>query len=662
VPEDLPLEPTFHFKRPPTNRIYAITPRAYREQRDRLFPMIVKAAREFLPATGKARQAVHHVPDIGRMTLDQVFRKAALDHILTGEGDWPGEDLPSMDMGDFDRIASQFKKEELQVYLSLVRTLMLQLDVRPGDERTALSCAMEDRLSFTIGNRYTLVLSNGKQRYWFLSSEFADDPRIVNDSFKGSPVARHLSTNEPEALFGQWPHVLTGARRELERTNSSKYRKYNHPRFMAAVEAAEPLEHLMNEQPRAAVNEPLNLILYGPPGTGKTYTLKNEFFDRFTTRVERLTREQRLTELVEELTWWQVVAMVLLDLGPSKASAIMEHELLRTKARLSSSANIRATVWGTLQTHTVLECPLVAYKGRLEPLLFNKQENSIWEVLPNLMDELAPELRGLLEQSKHADQGDAREVKRYEFVTFHQSFSYEDFVEGIKPHLGETDDIGYEVKDGVFKRICAKAEQDPENDYALFIDEINRGNVASIFGELITLLEDDKRLRRPQALTTTLPYSKKTFGVPPNLYVIGTMNTADRSVEALDTALRRRFSFREMPARPDLLNGQELGGVDLQRLLSTINERVEQLLDKDHHIGHSYFMSISSGVDLKRVFANKVLPLLEEYFQGCPQGGRGPGQGVRGAEGEHHAPGHRLRPGRVRDPDPLCGERSDAVL
>lgn len=176
----------------------------------------------------------------------------------------------------------------------------------------------------------------------------------------------------------------------------------------------------------------------------------------------------------------------------------------------------------------------------------------------------------------------------------------------------------YEIRDGVFKEICLEASENPKKEYALFIDEINRGNVASIFGELITLLEDDKRLGEDNALTAVLPYSRVDFGVPPNLYLIGTMNTADRSVEALDTALRRRFTFIQM--QPDAEQIEQPAGlkIDLRRLFATINSRIEQLLDHDHCIGHAYFMEIQTIADLKRAFANKIIPLLREYFYGNP--------------------------------------------
>ena len=224
----------------------------------------------------------------------------------------------------------------------------------------------------------------------------------------------------------------------------------------------------------------------------------------------------------------------------------------------------------------------------------------------------------------------ANDKGQIDMVTFHQNYSYEDFIEGIRPVLSGRDnetgnkelaakgDIGYELLPGVFKTIVERARNDEEQNYVLIIDEINRGNIAKIFGELITLIEPSKRLGGDDQATVTLPYSKeKSFGVPKNLYLIGTMNTADRSIALLDTALRRRFDFIEMMPIPNLLKDnkkKELEGVNCQQLLSVMNERIRILHDREHQIGHTYFLDVSDMDSLAKTFKNRIIPLLQEYF------------------------------------------------
>jgi 5-methylcytosine-specific restriction protein B len=314
-----------------------------------------------------------------------------------------------------------------------------------------------------------------------------------------------------------------------------------------------------------------------------------------------------------------------------------------------------------------------------------------------------------------------------EFVTFHQSFSYEDFVEGLRAESGKDGQLRYEVVDGVFKKLCAtaiahvkktsvlftigesfgsgyvvasasiellnlikpngkelpigmsilntlaeyvrsgrltvtdirnklvfekvsetklepflvngynnilpvlverildtppdgaevKVTAESSDSRVLIIDEINRGNISRIFGELITLIEPSKRAGAKEALKVTLPYSKNHFNVPSNVYLIGTMNTADRSLAGLDIALRRRFIFREMPPKPELLKNIFVGELNIAHLLTVMNQRIEMLLDRDHCLGHAYFMPLESEPTLKRlgkIFREQVLPLLQEYF------------------------------------------------
>lgn len=310
-----------------------------------------------------------------------------------------------------------------------------------------------------------------------------------------------------------------------------------------------------------------------------------------------------------------------------------------------------------------------------------------------------------------------KEQGQIKFVTFHQSFSYEDFVEGIRAETDDTGKLTYDVQAGVFKEICKRAvfkqasevdidrtidefvkeisqnekvletktgveftvfnssgkggisvrtttqneivlskkaiknylidpsenirsnqayawavaryiksKLDEKNsditdaklkNFVLIIDEINRGNISRIFGELITLIEDSKRQGAEEELSVTLPYSKKEFSVPNNVYIIGTMNSSDRSLTGLDVALRRRFTFIEMPPKPELLNDVEVEGLNIGELLKVINQRIEVLLDRDHCIGHANFMSLKKLPTLEhlaRIFKQKIIPQLQEYF------------------------------------------------
>jgi hypothetical protein len=214
--------------------------------------------------------------------------------------------------------------------------------------------------------------------------------------------------------------------------------------------------------------------------------------------------------------------------------------------------------------------------------------------------------------------------KRVAFVTFHQSYDYSDFIIGFKP-VPSANGMSFEVRKGVLMRLAEEAEKNPQLPYLLIIDEINRGNISKIFGELITLIEADKRRDGDFPLEVTLPCAYKgndgketcQFSLPSNVHLLGTMNTADRSIALLDTALRRRFKFVRKEPNPDLLHAN-LDGVKLPELLTKLNGILADAFSPDHQIGHAWlpmkFDAKATGKDLVEAFNDKILPLLDEWY------------------------------------------------
>ncbi|WP_223590011.1 McrB family protein [Pseudomonas sp. A-R-19] len=386
-----------------------------------------------------------------------------------------------------------------------------------------------------------------------------------------------------------------------------------------------------------AVRFPINRIYYGPPGTGKTYELSKLLKREYEQAMTSVSKEEWQNQFVGAnavgLTWWEAAAAALYHLG-GKASVdtLLDHPFMKAIAvAKSANKNVRNTVWGALQYHTIESSETVKMSKRMAPAVFDKLPDSSW-ILAGDWEDAAADLKRLVDEYD-AGPPSTEYIKRYSFVTFHQSYGYEEFVEGLRPVLDgdtETGEIHYEIRAGAFKDLCRKARLAPDQQFAMVIDEINRGNISKIFGELITLIEADKREGAVNAISVTLPYSGESFSVPANIDIIGTMNTADRSLALLDTALRRRFEF--VPVMPDARDepGAPLAGlrvsmgeqlVDVPRMLDAINQRVEMLYDRDHCIGHAYFTPLAQVPDgderfvaLQQVFSTRILPLLEEYF------------------------------------------------
>jgi len=376
-----------------------------------------------------------------------------------------------------------------------------------------------------------------------------------------------------------------------------------------------------------AVTRSVNRIFYGPPGTGKTFLFRS-LTAQYTEQPDQVDEGTWLQEILAESGWRSLIAATLAQRGhPMRVPEIRDHKWvsLKTIQRGRKPSSVQATIWGYLQQHTPPESKTVGVTTRRAPYIFDKLSSGEWVLLKDWRDR--DEISAELERVLNAGPSGAREpIKRYRAITFHPSYSYEDFVRGIRPvAAGDEGGTEFRVVDGVFKRLCDEARANPGKRYALFIDEINRANIAKVFGELISLIEPDKRAvysidgRLQSGMVVQLPGgdgsegTEAAFGVPQNIDIYGTMNTADRSIALLDVALRRRFEFVEVEPKYRIFE-TPVDGIRLDLLLKRLNDRLELLLDRDHRIGHAYLMNVTSINDLQARFRDQIIPLLQEYF------------------------------------------------
>lgn len=357
-----------------------------------------------------------------------------------------------------------------------------------------------------------------------------------------------------------------------------------------------------------------NIIYYGPPGTGKTYYMQKLISDYTDYKI---TDDEIVKAYTNYSQDWLLFALIILQ-----SNTTMTTEEIIKKVNFLN-LGYKGHPSEKLTEHSLNEDELIT---KSQPRIFFENDGR-WYVDRLRLFEYEPDFGNKYIKSEAID-------RRYDFVTFHQSFVYEDFIEGIRPVCNtkdniEVDDqntnstIKYSIQDGIFKQLCQKAIDNPHKQYALFIDEINRGNIAEIFGELISLIETDKRKGQYCELETILPYSKKPFSVPSNLDIIGTMNSADKSIAGIDIALRRRFEFINRPCdynslkntiSANSINPNDIEGIDIINLLKTLNQRLELLLDENHIIGHAYFIKVKSASDIIDIIRKKIIPLLEEFF------------------------------------------------
>jgi hypothetical protein len=392
-----------------------------------------------------------------------------------------------------------------------------------------------------------------------------------------------------------------------------------------------------------------NTILYGPPGTGKTYELNKYKRALFTDTGITKKPEDILREKLSPYPFWKVLAGVL---NESKVALgvgdLIQDPIVKAKLNPINKTNPQNIAWSELQSYADDQSTQLASKYRRSIKLFTKNNESKWSIAEDkkndLLNIIGEELLEIV-RNPVIESGESTETLRYNFITFHQKYGYEDFIEGIKPVLKDdgieeqASDLQFELKKGIFYNSCLEAlklagydsfencnedsyenriekfnsiKNDPTKQFALFIDEINRANISAVLGELITLLEEDKRIGCKNEMWLNLPYSNKIFSVPSNLYLVGTMNTADRSIALLDIALRRRFEFKALyPIYED--------GKWWKQLLFDLNTAIYNWKkNPDFFIGHAFFINAEETEKVK-ILNSKIIPLLYEYCQNNSQ-------------------------------------------
>lgn len=547
------------------------------------------------------------------------------------------------DQIDFHKFLESFDQNDLEAFLNFIKEIAVHFNFKFGDERLVFNAHYKEKyLSFNVGQRYCLTLhqKNSKGNFGFITSQKIDDS---SEQFDGKKPEAWYTHRQNWDVSNELKSSIYGAIEvELKRSNKSGYRKNNVLEF----------ENLIFNSPSTKMNyltSPLNQILYGPPGTGKTFSTidivvdinepNNNFtrnekkakFDQlvndgravFTTFHQSMSYEEFIEGIkpltVNDQIRYEVTNGILKDITEQcfedikalKALSVSGTSEMTFKEKFHEFS--KAIQMGKIILKTRSGIPVqiskISSAGNLQLnsgddtrdyVISMKRLEKLVGAFPNpgVIKNIHDEIRAVIGGSNSSLYFSALDA----FVTFDKQLTDNVQTDGKELNLTE-------IK-------LSEEEINALPPYFLVIDEINRGNVSAIFGELITLIEEDKRFGKANQQFVQLPYSREEFILPPNLYIIGTMNTADRSVEALDTALRRRFSFVEMLPDTTKLNGKEIHGIHLEELLTAINERIEVLVDRDHTIGHAFFINTEDINDLRFAFGNKIIPLLQEYFYG----------------------------------------------
>ncbi|STZ48396.1 5-methylcytosine-specific restriction enzyme B [Myroides odoratimimus] len=542
-------------------------------------------------------------------------------------------------------------------YFEVLDYLVEELGLERGSEKFYFHYK-GDKIVFIIGRRYIWNVEpmryayislkndgeevekfakskNGKQAYYNKVSWVNDFGALAKDILEPSKLELDITTRS---------NRIDSNKADLEELVFNK--EYRNEVFTELGIYDEEIVDTYIANREKNMNHPLNQILYGPPGTGKTYHTINKALsiveNRLTSDLEQEDRKKlkerfdsyiangqiMFTTFHQSMTYEDFVEGIKpkVDEGTEDKSVYYEVEkgiFTQTTERAKEHSVDKVE---SKKVYTFEDGWNDLVNQALEELNENKEL-----ILPIQTPNMGLKIveitdRGNLRlQPKSTEGAGVYTVSLARVEKLYNAFADLSAVRNIDKEfrgvIGGSNSTAYwAVLNDIINKVNASNdivfEKQERKPYVLIIDEINRGNVSAIFGELITLIEESKRLGNEEALEVTLPYSKEKFGVPNNLHIIGTMNTADRSVEALDTALRRRFTFEEMMPDYDVIESENSFGIDLSELLRTINSRIEVLLDRDHLIGHSYFLNIDSLETLQSRFMNNIIPLLQEYFYG----------------------------------------------
>lgn len=449
---------------------------------------------------------------------------------------------------------------------------------------------------------------NGNVYYYFPKDEDEFKEAVVKNGGMSVYVyqeGKFIDEFHTKSQGDKWTSSILNYLKTMSKDGGIFYRYYKNCKFFAIPKNTFSKDDFKIIKDNINNNIPLNQILYGPPGTGKTYHTIDKALEIFGENLE--SRDEKKAKFDEYARKGQIVFTTF------HQSYGYEEFVEGIKPVMNNEANSQEIQYKIKDG---------IFKDFCDKALVVKQNFNFNQIKDDFLDHCR-EKKSIIYKNKEYKFEEPNNLITGN-LKIHINY-IRDMIEQIGLSYGNLSDIEIEG----YIRLKIDSGDNIINNYKIIldyfyykyinfsfvfvIDEINRGNVSKIFGELITLIEPSKRIGEKEELKVKLPYSGEEFGVPKNVYIIGTMNTADRSITSLDTALRRRFEFIEM--MPDVSKlSMDCEGINLQELLKAINTRIEYLLDREKTIGHAFFIGVENLNDLKSIFQNKIIPLLQEYF------------------------------------------------